>query len=175
MGIECCRSPPCKPRRVRRRRRRVHHEVGIELGYAGAIREIDAVEAALGISLPPDFRTSLRIHNGTECGDPSTVPLDYLFNTGDIHEMTRAWHAEEDQEFDDPSAMACLIDEGMIHVKGPVRPTSSLAGRAVVGTMNGDVNWFLDLDPPKGRTRAGAPPEYLKSVSQLVGVQGLRM
>lgn len=114
--------------------------------------EIDALEATLGLRLPPDFRASLRVHNGSKFGDPSPVPLDYLFNTGDIAEMTRAWHSDEDPDLDDPPVMACLIDEGMIHVNGPVRPTSSLTNRAVVGTMNGDVTWFIDLDPPEGGT-----------------------
>nr|WP_277605720.1 SMI1/KNR4 family protein [Glycomyces sp. L485] len=116
------------------------------------VREVDAVDAVLGVTLPLDFRASMCVHNGSKSGDPSPVPLDYLFNTADIVELTQAWHSEEDPDLDDPRVMACLIDEGMIHVNGPVRPTSSLAGRVVVGTMNGDVNWFLDLDPPEGGT-----------------------
>lgn len=116
------------------------------------VGEIDAIEAALDVVLPPDFRASLRIHDGSKREDPSPVPLEDLFATGDIVEMTRAWHSEEDPELDDPQVMACLIDRGMIHVNGPVRPTSSLVDRVVVGTMNGDVNWLLDLDPPEGGT-----------------------
>lgn len=114
--------------------------------------EIDAIEAALGVSLPPDFRASLRIHNGSNYGDPTPVPLECLFGTGEIVELTRAWYSEEDPDIDNPPVMACLIDEGMIHVGGPVRPTHSLKNRVVVGTMNGDVNWFIDLDPPEGGT-----------------------
>jgi cell wall assembly regulator SMI1 len=116
------------------------------------VREIDAIEAALGVTLPPDFRSSLLIHNGSNFGGPSPVPLDYLFHTGDIVELTKAWDSGQDPDLDDPRAMAYSIDTGDIHVNGPVRPTSSLAARVVVGTMNGDVNWFLDLEPPEGGT-----------------------
>ncbi|MFC3493526.1 SMI1/KNR4 family protein [Glycomyces rhizosphaerae] len=114
--------------------------------------EIDAIEAALGVSLPPDFRASLRIHNGSNYGNPTPVPLECLFSTGEIVKLTRAWDSEEDPDIDNPPVMACLIDEGMIHVSGPVRPTSSLKNRVVVGDMNGDVTWIIDLDPPEGGT-----------------------
>lgn len=114
--------------------------------------EIDAIEAALGVTLPPDFRASLRVHNGSNYGNPTPVPLEYLFGTGEIVELTQAWDSEEDPDFDDPRVMARDIDAGRIHVSGPVRPTSSLKNRVVVGTMNGDVNWFIDLDPPEGGT-----------------------
>ena len=41
--------------------------------------EIDAIEVALGVTLAPDFRASLRIHNGSNYGNPTPVPLEYLF------------------------------------------------------------------------------------------------
>lgn len=115
-------------------------------------REIDAIEAELRVALPPDFRASLRLHNGSILGDPSPVPLDHLFDCLDVVEMTRAWHFGEDEDLDDPRVMAYFIDEGSVHVNGPVRPTASFEDRVVVGTMNGDVVWFLDLDPPEGGT-----------------------
>lgn len=87
--------------------------------------EASEIEAALGVALPTDFRASLRIHNGSNYGNPTPVPLEYLFSTGEMVEMTRAWHFEEDPDIDNPSVMACPIDEGMIHVSGPVRPTPS--------------------------------------------------
>ncbi|MFI7426569.1 SMI1/KNR4 family protein [Micromonospora sp. NPDC049836] len=117
-------------------------------------RAIDAVEAALGRPLPADFRASLRVHNGTAWGLPSPVPLDQLYDTDGIVEATLSWRGtdEPDPVFDDPRVLAHLIDEGEIRVHGPVLPTMSAAGRVLVGTMNGDVHWFLDLDPPPGGT-----------------------
>ena len=38
----------------------------------------------------------------------------------------------------------------MICLYGPVRPTVGSAGAVLVGDMNGDVHWFLDLDPAPG-------------------------
>ncbi|WP_262286297.1 hypothetical protein [Micromonospora sp. MA102] len=35
------------------------------------VRAIDAMEAALAVVLPPDFRASLRIHNGTKWVTPA--------------------------------------------------------------------------------------------------------
>ncbi|WP_181245858.1 SMI1/KNR4 family protein [Glycomyces artemisiae] len=122
------------------------------LAGPAAASEIDAIEAALEVVLPPDFRASLGIHNGSNFGGPAPVPLDHLFSAGEIVAMTQAWDSEEDSDLDSPPVMAYLIDRGMLHVSGPVRPTSSLRNRVVVGTMNGDVNWFIDLDPPEGGT-----------------------
>jgi cell wall assembly regulator SMI1 len=115
---------------------------------------IDAVEAALGVALPADFRASLRIHNGTTWGLPSPVPLDNLYDTTEIIEATQMWHSMIDRDpiFDDPRVWAYQVDQNMISVHGPVRPTLGPAGRVCVGTMNGDVHWFLDLDPPQGGT-----------------------
>jgi cell wall assembly regulator SMI1 len=113
---------------------------------------IDAIESGLGVRLPPDFRASLRIHNGTARDDPSPVPLEYLFGAEEILEMTRVWDAEDDPDLADPGVIAKHVDDGRIHVDGPVRPVWGLANRVVVGTMNGDVNWFLDLEPPQGGT-----------------------
>jgi len=38
----------------------------------------------------------------------------------------------------------------MICLYGPVRPIVGSAGAVLVGDMNGDVHWFLDLDPAPG-------------------------
>jgi len=118
------------------------------------VQAIDAVEAALGVALPPDFRASLRIHNGTAWGLPSPVPLDCLYDVDEIVEWTTTWRTTMDADpvFDDPRVWAYLVDTKRIHLNGPVRPTLSAAGRVCVGTMNGDVHWFLDLDPPPGGT-----------------------
>jgi cell wall assembly regulator SMI1 len=116
--------------------------------------QIDALEAALGVTLPADFRAGLRRHNGTVWGRPSPVPLEQLYDTDGIVAATREWRdsGEPDPEWDDPSVWAWQIDENLIRVNGPVRPTLDPAGRIVLGTMNGDVHWLLDLDPPPGGT-----------------------
>jgi cell wall assembly regulator SMI1 len=117
-----------------------------QLAAPAGEREIDAVEAALGVVLPPDFRASLGIHNGTRLDLrwqwPSPVPLECLYDTGEIVESTRDWRRNAMSE--DEFAHECL--------NGPVRPVVGSAGHVVVGTMNGDVHWFLDLDPAPGGT-----------------------
>lgn len=90
-------------------------------------QEIDAIETGLGVALPPDFRASLRIHNGSALGEYSPVPLEYLFDAREIVERTQMYGSDEDPDLDNPPVMACLIDRGMMHVKGPVRPVSSYA------------------------------------------------
>jgi cell wall assembly regulator SMI1 len=124
------------------------------LAAPAEVQAIDAVEAALGLVLPQDFRASLRIHNGTAWGQPSPVPLDCLFDADEIVESTRTWHAtiDADPVFDNPQVWAYMVDTKRIRLSGPVRPTVSGADRVYVGTMNGDVHWFLDLDPPAGGT-----------------------
>jgi cell wall assembly regulator SMI1 len=126
------------------------------------VEAIDAVEAALGVVLPQDFRASLLIHNGTKwifSADgqlqPSPVPLNWLYNTNRIVEATRTWRDNyaPDPPWDDPQVWAYLVDEGQhLFLNGPVRPIVGSAGAVMVGDMNGDVNWFLDLDPPPGGT-----------------------
>ncbi|MFD0823640.1 SMI1/KNR4 family protein, partial [Micromonospora zhanjiangensis] len=121
---------------------------------------IDAVEAALGAPLPPDFRASLAIHNGTDPGptlpaaDPSPVPLTFLCDTDQIISLTRMWRDgfNPEPDWDDPQVWAHQVDEAMIGLSGPVRPIIGSPGMVVVGDMNGDVQWLLDLDPAPGGT-----------------------
>lgn len=125
---------------------------------------IDAVEADLAVVLPPDFRASLRVHNGTKwspgSGQPSPVPLDCLYDTSGIVETTRMWRDNyaADPDFDDPRVWAHLVDSRQLCLNGPVRPIVGSAGAVVVGDMNGDVHWFLDFDPAPG----GAPGQVVR-------------
>jgi len=122
------------------------------LAAPAEVQDIDALEAALAVVLPPDFRASLRIHNGTTWGRPSPVPLECLYDTNGIAEATRDARSDDDPVFDDPRVWAYLADRNMISLRGPVRPNLGSAGKVWVGTMNGDVHWFLDLDPAPGGT-----------------------
>ncbi|HYN94707.1 MAG TPA: SMI1/KNR4 family protein [Pilimelia sp.] len=116
--------------------------------------DIDAVEAALGMGLPPDVRDSLLVHNGTGWGRPSPVPLDRLYDTDGIVEATRTWRDNDssDPNVDNPEAWAYLADAGHLSLSGPVRPIVGGPGRVMVGDMNGAVHWYLDFDPALGGT-----------------------
>lgn len=121
---------------------------------------IDAVEAALAVPLPQDFRVSLRIHNGTKWifgtdgqRQPSPIPVNYLFDTDGIVEATRMWRDNYHPEpnWDDPRVWAYQVDDGNhLFLNGPVRPIVGSPGAVLVGDMNGDVTWFLDFDPAPG-------------------------
>ncbi|MEK8107201.1 hypothetical protein NKG94_22350 [Micromonospora sp. M12] len=121
------------------------------------------MEAALAVSLQPDFRASLRVHNGTGPGatlpssEPSPVPLTNLCDTDEIIEMTRMWRDNHHPEpgWDDPQVWAYLVDTKMLWLNGPVRPIVGAPGAVVVGDMNGDVLWLLDFDPAPGNARTG--------------------
>jgi len=131
-----------------------------QLSPPAAVQAIDAVEAALAVPLPPDFRASLRIHNGTDPGptlpspDPSPVPLECLFDTSMIIERTQDWRDGFDPQpnWDDPQVWAYQVDQEMIWLNGPVRPVVGSPGTVVVGDTNGDVLWLLDFDPAPGGT-----------------------
>ncbi|MGC4814374.1 SMI1/KNR4 family protein [Micromonospora sp. DT228] len=131
-----------------------------QLNEPAPAHAIDAVETALALTLPPDFRASLRIHNGTDPGttlpsvEPTPVPLDNLCDTDQIIEMTRMWRDNygPEPDWDDPQVWAYLVDRGMLCLNGPVRPIVGTPGAVVVGHMNGDVLWLLDGDPAPGGT-----------------------
>ncbi|MEU5910209.1 SMI1/KNR4 family protein [Micromonospora sp. NPDC047527] len=132
-----------------------------QLKAPAPVQAVDALEAALAVPLPRDFRASLRIHNGTKWGydsgqlQPSPVPLDYLYDTNEIIEMTRMWrdNYHPEPEWDDPQVWAYLVDQGEhLCLNGPVRPIIGSPGAVVVGDMNGDVQWLLDFDPAPGGT-----------------------
>ncbi|MEU4561065.1 SMI1/KNR4 family protein [Actinoplanes sp. NPDC023936] len=115
---------------------------------------IDIAEDELGLTLPADFRASLRIHNGTSWRMPHPLPMDHLYSAEEIVEATRMWrdNADDDPDYHDPGRLAYLIDRGMLRIGGPVHHLMGADGRIVVATMNGDVWWLLDLDPAPGGT-----------------------
>lgn len=115
---------------------------------------IDAVEAALGVALPPSFRESLRVHNGTGWGWPAPVPLNWLYDTDGIVEATHVWRDNDssDSNVDNPEAWAYLVDSNHLFLTGAVRPIVVGPDRVMVGDMNGDVHWYLDFDPAPGGT-----------------------
>lgn len=119
-----------------------------------------ALQTASAVPLPADFLASLRVHNGTHTGlaSPSSarspVPLEYLYDTGRIIEHTRMWHDGYGPQpnWDDPQVWAYLVDHGGLRLNGPVRPVVGSPDTVVVGDMNGDVLWLLDLAPAPGGT-----------------------
>ncbi|MGI5184440.1 SMI1/KNR4 family protein [Dactylosporangium sp. CA-152071] len=115
---------------------------------------VEAVEAALRVALPEDFKASLLVHNGTTWGMPSPMPLYQLYGTDDLVGQTREWWdcADPDPELDEPGAWAYHIDEGSLHLSGAVRPVVGGERTVLVGDLNGDVLWYLDLDPAPGGT-----------------------
>jgi cell wall assembly regulator SMI1 len=131
-----------------------------QLNAPAAVQAIEAVEAALAVPLSPDFRASLRIHDGTDPGptlpssDPYPVPLQYLCDTNLIVDHTRMWRDgyHSQPNWDDPQVWAYLVDRHMLWLNGPVRPIIGSPGAVVVGDTNGDVRWLLDFDPAPGGT-----------------------
>jgi cell wall assembly regulator SMI1 len=128
------------------------------LGAPAGTPAIDTLEAALQVVLPSDFRRSLCVHNGTswphDTGHPSPVPLDRLYDTIGIVEATRMWRGNYHPEpgFDDPRYWAREVDRRMVFLNGPVWPIIGSPTTVVVGDLNGDVQWLLDLDPAPGGT-----------------------
>ncbi len=126
-------------------------EITAELNNGADSEDIEALEAVLGVTLPPNFKASLAIHDGEDDGWPCRVFAEhgaYLSTTRIVEEWRdRQRHAEEFAS--DPGEDA--LDD-VVAVDGPVQPKLFMPGWVPFMECNGDVFWAIDFSPAPGGT-----------------------
>lgn len=128
-----------------------------DLNPSASEADIVALEAELGLSIPTNFRESLKVHNGESDGWPCKVFADCGAYLG-TDRILETWRQLQeiaadlsDYQVDMPDRED-LIREGIIEVSGPVRPEMYLPEWIPIMECNGDVFWALDLAPDAGGT-----------------------
>jgi len=125
-----------------------------DLNPGAADEQLAALEETLGLRLPEDFKTSLSVHDGENDGWPSRVfadmgaylPAERIVEHVQMHQQVAR---QIGIEFSDEER-AEQMEEGIITVDGPVKPSFFEPGWVPILDCNGDVFWALDFSPAEG-------------------------
>ncbi len=124
------------------------------LGGPATPRDLEKLEATVGFPLPDEVKDIYSIHNG-ESGEGSGMLGDWdaflplllvLANWRLYVDLAEQLGGREDT----PDRWRRQVEEGVISVKGPVKPLIGSTRWIPVTSMNGDVLRFLDFDPAPG-------------------------
>jgi len=122
-------------------------------------KEIAALEKAVGVALPEDLKRSWRIHDGQDDrGQDACLFGDFPFHSLDAvrdeRELTRevAGTLGHLNQKDDPEAWVALVAEEIGTIDGPVKARDYHPRWVPIGSVNGDVFRYVDLDPAAGGT-----------------------
>ena len=117
---------------------------------------IAAVESQIGLLFPGALRASFLVHNGERNNWPGAMADGHWLLP--LSEVTESWSlrttfaAQFGGREDTPDAWRSAIRDGIIFVKGPVKPLLGSPRWIPLTDMNGDVQRLLDFDPPTGGT-----------------------
>ena len=132
-----------------------------ELNGPARQEELRELEAALELSLPPDFSASLLCHNGeTELAGEGLVWADGggLLSTQKILEWWRTLRELNSEPPASAEETRSLIESGVISVQGPVKAIGFSPRWIPFMERNSDVYWCVDLDPAEH----GRPGQIIK-------------
>ncbi len=126
-------------------------EILAELNDGASNADIEALESALGIALPPAFKASLSVHNGEDDGWPCRVFAEHgaYLSTSRIVEEWQARQRHADAIESEPGEGA--LDDVM-SVDGPVQAKLFMPGWVPFLECNGDIFWAMDFNPAAGGT-----------------------
>lgn len=136
------------------------HAPAVRATLAGPAREKDiaALEKKLGVPLPPDLRQSWAIHDGQ---DPEAAEDQPLFGDMPFHGLAAVADEREQarelakmlgqlKQVDDFVAWHALVADGIGTIDGPVKARDYDPAWVPIGSFNGDVFRYVDLDPAPG-------------------------
>ena len=111
-----------------------------------------AAEAALGNTLPDEFRQLYDIANGSDIDIPGVfenghwfMPLEHIVEHAGIMKQF-----VESQPIEDFAFWKSQVDEGMLMIRGAVKPHTFSPHWIPLTSSNGDVIRYIDLDPAPG-------------------------
>jgi len=117
--------------------------------------EIRRAEQSLGIAFPEALRELYRLHDGEENNWPPGAFDDghwFMPLTAMIEHSDAMAEFAESRPADSFAAWKSAVEEGVIMIKGPVKPHIACAQWIPFTSSNGDVNRYLDFDPAPGGT-----------------------
>ncbi len=141
------------------------------LAPSASEREIETAEHCLGLSMPEALKTLYRKHNG-EIHDwgPNVFDDAHWFlplSQAIAHSQAlQAFTSEAVQ--DEYAAWKANIEDGIICVKGPVKPHLHNPRWWPLTSSNGDVFRYLDFDPAPGGTPGQVIEYYPEACSHQV-------
>ncbi len=119
---------------------------------------VSRLEGAMGVALPGDLRAHLLVHDGEEGATYAAV----WFDGGELlgaERILEEWRrGMEYVEEPDREEISELRAEGLIRVDGPVKPVAFRPGWIPFMSLNGEVVWYVDLDPDQG----GKPGQVIR-------------
>ena len=134
-------------------------------------KEIEEAEKSLGISFPTALKELYRLHDGEKNNWPPGVFDDghWFMPLAEIveHKKMMAEFAEyiPADSFD---SWKSSVEEGVISIKGPVKPHNYSHSWIPLTTSNGDVHRYLDFDPAPGGNAGQIIEQYTEACSHKV-------
>lgn len=118
---------------------------------------IASVEFQIQLMLPEALKESFKIHDGEEHNYLPGVladgywlmPLEHACETW---KQLKDLAAELFGTEDNPTQWRSQVEDGIIFIKGAVKPLIGSPKWFPIANMNGDITRFLDFDPPDGGT-----------------------
>jgi cell wall assembly regulator SMI1 len=118
---------------------------------------IATLESKIQMVLPDTLKESSKIHDGEKNNYPPGVladgfwlmPLDQAYETW---KQLKDIAAELFGTEDNPTQWRSQVEDGIIFIKGAVKPLIGSPKWFPIANMNGDIIRFLDFDPPDSGT-----------------------
>jgi cell wall assembly regulator SMI1 len=132
------------------------------LGGPASPRDLETLEKTVGFQLPDEVKAIYSVHNG-ESGEGSGMlggwdaflPLPHVMANWRLYaDLASQLGGQEDT----PDRWRSSVEDGIIFIKGPVKPLIGSPRWIPITNMNGDVVRFLDFDPASG----GAPGQVIE-------------
>jgi cell wall assembly regulator SMI1 len=113
--------------------------------------EIAAAESIISLKFPEAFKASLKIHDGEyEDFEPGALADSHWLLPLEVALEFWQRYGIEDETPESLDAWKLSVENNYCFIKGAVKLVNISTKRLQITWMNGDVNRFIDFDPPDG-------------------------